>query len=787
MAQSRSCSNPDLYNEAIVCSPLVFCSDLDSPTGGEDVELAEEVGEDALLFTEEGQAEGDDDESRGESETGAICVIEVAISEVAQEVEKSYSKQDEDQISQRNAGDQEQEEMDVKITKEESENVQTMNECSLVSAEIKNQQILQCKEETEEEKHDQKEAIATVEAKQEMENLDKVLNYDERFQQIDAPVRERAEGAQLCDSNTTGVITLLTTENVWEIPEDVESQVNIAISEQVTTQSNLTFCSNDTTEPIDPAEAIISQVNQLTTKLQVELKYTDQNNYHLITQRSNTDNMQEEDNAIEAMTENKEVQETRIAGKSASDEDLSENVLETGGTANIMVEQLELATFKKQSLSEEWTEDTFVKGLDQKESEEENAHKIGVALLEGRKISEEVDRKLVEEKEKENVETQGTPFLQVDNQAIEIHPEPVVHDVEKASVDQQRIENFEMAEVFELKERAGLNLIASEVPLQENKSTGATEGNLQKHPLKALKRLGTDWVGNIRRHQKQKRLSKKKRGQEVETITGGLEMAEGPVTVLDDEIDETGVVLSEHIKEEIPDTNSGATIDDAEVKGSRDLQKDKVEEQQFEKENRDSIKQSRNEDSDANNDENRGKRKVKELKQVMEHGTSSLPPRATGKEGLGKSKVLSLKRKDNAWIKKDQEEEGVAQETKEWRKELRPVRKDVWETERRANERIKKEPPAKENTKEDWLKELKSVIKDESLPKRKDEKVKKKRVVLLEDGHSYVPQREEVVPETREEVQLFSQSTLSTELRDSKTLQDQNYKISLYVKVNNST
>ncbi|XP_037552548.1 nuclear autoantigenic sperm protein isoform X2 [Nematolebias whitei] len=688
MAQSRSCSNPDLYNGAIVCSPLVFCSDLDSPTGGEDVELAEEVGEDALLFTEEGQAEGDEDESRGENETGTICVIEVAISEVAQEVEESYSKQ-EDQISQRNASDQEQEEMDVKTTKEERENVQIMNECSLVLAEIKKQQILQRKEETEEEKQVQKEAMASVETNQGMENLDKVSNYDERFQKIDAPVREGAEGAQLCDKNTTGVITLLTTENVWEFPDDVESQVNTAINEQVTTQSNLTI------EPIDPAEAIISQASQLTTELQVELKYTDQNNYHLITQSSNTDNTQEEENAIEAMTENKEVQETRIDGMSASDEDLSENVLETGGTANKMMEQLQLDTFKKQSLSEEWAEDTFVKGLDQKESKEENIQKTGVALLEGRKIGEEVDGKLVEEKENENVEMQGT-FPQVDNQAIEFHPEPVVHNVEKVPVDEQRIENFEMAEVFELKERADLNPIASEVPLKENKLTGTTEGNLQKHPLKVLKRLGTDWVGSIRRHQKQKRLSKKKRGQEVETITGGLEMAEGPVTVLDDEIDETGVILSEHIKEEIPDTNSGATIDDAEVKGSRELQKEKVEEQQFEKRNKGNIKQSRNEGTDADNGENRGKRKVKELKQVMEHGTLSLPPQASGK-GLGKSKVLSLKRKDNAWIKKDQDEEGVAQETKEWRKELRPVRKDVWETERRANERIKKEPPAEEN------------------------------------------------------------------------------------------
>lgn len=750
------------------------------------MEPAEEVGEDALLFAEEGQAEGDEDGSRGKNEIGAISIIEVALSEVAQEAEEGYSKQEENLIGQRNEGEQDQEEMDVKTTKKESENVQTRNECSLVSTEIKNQQVLQLKEETEEEKRDQKEVIASVETNQEMEKLDKVSNYDEHVQQIDAPVRERAEGAQLWDKKTTGVASLLTTESMWENPDDVEtsvSQENTAINEDVKTQSNLTFCSNGTIEPIDPAEAIISQASQLTTELQAELKYTDRN--QLITRRSNTDTMQEEENTIEAMTENKEVQENRIDGISISDEDLPQNVLEMGGTANLMVEQLELDTFKKQSLSEKWTEDTFVKGVDQKESEEENVQKVGVVFLEGKKVGEEVNRGLVEEKQKDSVEMQEKTFSQVDNQATEIHPEPVVHHLEKVPVDKQQIENFEMAEVFELKERDDLNLIASEVPVKENKLTGATEGNLQKHPLKVLKRLGTDWVGNIRRHHKQKRLSKKKKGQEVETTTGGLEMAESPVTVLDNETDETGEVLSDHIKEEIPDTNSGATTDGAEVKGSRDQQNEKVEEQTFEKKNKENIEQSKKEDTNEKNDETRGNRKVKELKQAMEHGTLSLRPRASGKEELGKSKVLSLRRKDNAWIKKDHEEEGVVQETKEWRKDLRPVRKDVWETERRGNERMKKEPPAEENAKEDLLKELKSVIKDESLPKRKDEHVKKKRVVLLEDGHSYIPQREKVVPETKEEVQLFSKSPLSTDLRDSRTLQDQNYKISLYVKVNN--
>lgn len=733
MAQSRSFSNSDLSNEAVFCSSLVFCTDLDAQTGeeGEEVELAEEaeeVGEDALLFTEveQNQTESQENGSTGKTETVAICVIEVGQNRVTKELEKHSNKQEDSGIGQNEECDKGQEETDVKTTKKEHGYTELKNDCPLVSTEIRNQQILQHKEENQKQKD--------VERHQGMEKIDEVSNYNMHFQEFDASAWDRTQ--------------LQMSEDTLEASEDKETnmtQVNAAINEQGNTQSYVTFLSDDTIESINPAEGTINQTSQLTTELQEELRNTDRNNYHSMTPSSVTEDVLEEENSTNKITE----------ATFVSDEDLSGNILEV--SVNQLVHQLELPTFTKQSLTEKWTEETVVKDINPKEKKQEDIQDIGVDFLEITDMKED-DKQTV-----------------VLDQDIEIIQEPAVQQVAKVPVDEQKIETFEMAEVLELKDSIQT---VSEDP-RENKFTASMEGNSQKHPLKVLKRLGTDWVGNLRRHQKQKRLSKKKGGREEEAMTGGVEMAEGPVTVLDDEIEE---VPGKHIVEEISGTNSSVT-EDKEEKESGEPQNQKDEDQEFEQKKKENIKYSKHENKNEENDVNRGKTKVKELKQAMEDGSLSLQP--TGKEGLGKSKVLSARRKDNAWIKKDQEEE-VTQETKECRKELRPVRKDIWENENKGNERLKKEPLAEENTKEDWLKELKSVIKDDSLPKRKDEQVKKKRVVLLEDGHSYIPQREEVALETREEVQLIPQSLLSSERRDSRTLRDQNYKISLYVKVRNN-
>ncbi|XP_065808289.1 chloride intracellular channel protein 4 isoform X1 [Labrus bergylta] len=198
--------------------------------------------------------------------------------------------------------------------------------------------------------------------------------------------------------------------------------------------------------------------------------------------------------------------------------------------------------------------------------------------------------------------------------------------------------------------------------------------------------------------------------------------------------------------------------------------------------------------------------RVKGLKQKMENGILSpelLPPR---KEELETPKVLSTRRKDTDWIKRDQPKEERVTKVKDWRKELRPVKKDAWQAERERKEREAKSPERREvdrvrkereakspdrkspARKMDWIKELKTVIKDESLTrmKKKDEQVKKKRVVLFEDGQSYRPQREVMTEEKCEDVKLVSRKMMESLppplRRNCVTPPDQDYVISLYVK-----
>ncbi|KAM8903135.1 uncharacterized protein AB9W97_007439 isoform 2-T2 [Spinachia spinachia] len=172
--------------------------------------------------------------------------------------------------------------------------------------------------------------------------------------------------------------------------------------------------------------------------------------------------------------------------------------------------------------------------------------------------------------------------------------------------------------------------------------------------------------------------------------------------------------------------------------------------------------------------------RVKGLKQAMENGIVCQDPQPLRVEEWGMARGLPPRRKDNDWSKKVKPEEERAPSVKLWRNELKPVKKDVWEFERGRVEG-KKSPPKKE----EWIKELKSVIKNDSRPKKKDEKANEKRVVLLEDGHSYIPQREEIKKKI-DEVKLMSHRRMERPLApvrgNRNTPLDQDYEISLYVK-----
>ncbi|KAK7877374.1 hypothetical protein WMY93_031911 [Mugilogobius chulae] len=142
--------------------------------------------------------------------------------------------------------------------------------------------------------------------------------------------------------------------------------------------------------------------------------------------------------------------------------------------------------------------------------------------------------------------------------------------------------------------------------------------------------------------------------------------------------------------------------------------------------------------------------KVKELTQAMENGGLSSEPQQV----RGETRKLSAKRKDNDWIKKD-----------------------FWDgkPENRCT-------PSKDA----WIQELKSVIKDESLQKKRDPNVKKKRVVLFEDGRSYLPQKELFATKRKKKSDYFShQESGRPVVADEErwvSPDDQDYTISLYVK-----
>ncbi|CAG04943.1 unnamed protein product [Tetraodon nigroviridis] len=277
----------------------------------------------------------------------------------------------------------------------------------------------------------------------------------------------------------------------------------------------------------------------------------------------------------------------------------------------------------------------------------------------------------------------------------------------------------------------------------------------------------------------------------ISELMAEMEMANEPVTVLDDEFDDLEEAPGTETGEQKPASVTAVsddTLEPATIQEHNDFQRKET----GLKEGNEEPCKSQKEDIQVNEKPKVNDRdfefsltdRVKELKQAMECGMLNVDPPPPKKEDWRSVRVAPHWRKDDNWIKKEPED-AKEPEVKHWRKDVKLVRKDIWEPEVGDKERSpeKKSLPKKE----DWIKELKSVIKDESLPKKRDEQVKKKRVVLLEDGHSYFPQLEQR-NENKEEVKLSSCKTTESALppvQDSTENQDQAYEISLYVKSKN--
>ncbi|XP_061538722.1 uncharacterized protein LOC133405607 isoform X1 [Phycodurus eques] len=160
--------------------------------------------------------------------------------------------------------------------------------------------------------------------------------------------------------------------------------------------------------------------------------------------------------------------------------------------------------------------------------------------------------------------------------------------------------------------------------------------------------------------------------------------------------------------------------------------------------------------------------RVKELKEAMDNGILCPETQSTKKE----VKLLSTRRKDNEWIKTKQGEPNAAPERKHQKEN--PVRTDREYLTDNFNLLMR----------DAWMKELKSVIKDEVLPKKRDDQVKKKRAVLLEGGQSFIAHHERQKEKRHE---MMSQKVVDSLLPPAQdntthTPHDQDDEISLYVK-----
>ncbi|XP_075950447.1 uncharacterized protein LOC142952551 isoform X1 [Anarhichas minor] len=815
MAQSGSCPNPDLSNGTIVYGPLDICSDLDTQRGREDeegeeddeeVELAEEVGEEVLMMTEaeEGQAEGD---SREQSEREEVRIIQEALlpNEVILEGEGGGARLEENREAGIKVGDEEHQMIEEQTREtqgeQESKDTKTMieNPCHF-SALIKVEK-----------------GQAYILDNNGLEDHQMVSTSDDAEHVGDSGtlVEEPGEGPQLCSDNTdkAEVVTLPTNGDVRESFEDSAvdvTPVTAGIKEQVDYQEDL--CQTSTVSnngipfgTIATIKLVANETNQLTSEKNNKMENTDEkDNAESSKKEVDTSNnhITWQEDCIEAKVEHKETNECVKYAMTSPDD-----VLEIVGEVNQKVETPDVALEpSEEQQTEGGVEETRMVGINKRQQEEKQVRQgeVNTLVMDGTghsteedgKTGDKVSRESMGEEEhrgRSDLKVQEDKIAQAENQAEEDLPEPVPQCVKEVPLAKQRDAQLDQVdEAFELEE-GGADVpdnLREEGTSDDNESTTEQRGDLQEHPSELLKEGGTDWGEKLREQLREQALveDEKGGGAEEEAMEGELEMAEEPVTVLDDDIEEIEDSLRRELEEQKPATitpPSEHTIAETKDPDNQELQEEELE---LVKEKDEKLKDEKEEvEKDKRpNDDNREVEldihgRVKGLKQAMENGILCREPQPLRMEEWGTARVLSPRKKDNEWIKKVQPEEESAPEIKLWRKELRPVKKDVWESERGRNER-EKSPPRKE----DWIKELKSVIKHDSLPKKRDDQVKKKRVVLLEDGHSYIPQREEMIEEKREEVKLIShkrkESPLAPGRGNSRTPLDQDYEISLYVK-----
>lgn len=891
MAQPDSC--PDVSNGAIIHSPVIICSELDNPIEREEdegeeeddeVELAEEVGEDVLMMVgvEEGQVEGEKREMKVAEDVQTIQVFPLP-NGVLSEESVGGGIQEENNERGLAAGQQgceipdEQKSnkvLDKIITEEMSHETDSLleNHCQLcpeLQVEKHDETHVENSDDNKEKKDEEhKDEETNLETNEEIEEKEK---HEETHLEGNVGIEEKEDGethlenskdineieqrcinqdiimsseTELKADNSEG------TENGFEEHElsctdgdkcqdspcheqesketeqlsfdDIEKTENITIDDGVTDRSEDLLVNSvpDTieqdqninqdndcedsavndcsilTDVTDTIEELANHTNQQTNDFESEIKGTNDNNQSSQQKAASVTVMEDssqQSDSVESDGDNE-------GGKDCPQDVISEPqvVQEMESEVDQMVDQPEvaIATNQEQSATAEWIKEEQIDEIGDFLEEEEKQVCYNVPnVMDVRKEGKEEDSNSSENNVGEPVckdENKGTDDKDApenvapaeDNVETDI-PEPELQCmVDVSSESKQGMDLIQAEEAFEMDEE---NPLEPEEPeddskSEENESTTQEAGDFQEHPTQTLEEPSKDAEGNSREPQKEQGLAE-------ECMAGGPAtdpLVEEPVTILDDEFDEIEDTPATELDDPTPESSVSHSDDLEEAKAEPDGQNNEMQ-QDVEREAREGAK-AKEDDREVFLELNE---RVRGLKEALENGILGVEPQPSNKEECRPARVSSSKRKDDDWIKKNEPEAETTTEAKEWKKEPKPIRKDFWES-----ERARKETPSPDEKgpqrRDDWITELKSVIKDESLPKRRDEQVKKKRVVLFEDGRSYFPHREETT-EKREEVTLISHkkvdgppvSPVPPVRSDDKAPQDQVYEVSLYVKVNN--
>lgn len=765
MAQFNSCQHPEVSNRAVIYGPLTICSDRDTHSGGDDeeavgeyeeVELAEEVGEDVLILAVAGNEEiGDTVNETGQQSENVV----VRRSEMA----SLQHKAGEENVNEGNeVRDKDWGKLDEQKTDKGCESMYNIPGSLPVSAEAKN--VLDPNKVHQEERrteiHDLNKAVNGTETDPVAANISDNSSKKVHDECLYKCLRQSGFGTKCSDGET--------------------SEDNIQYTDRLQTDLNQVFTAWK--ENVSKAMTTYvhtlnqSEENQSIIRSQEETKNTNKSNS--LDFMSNVFYVgNSEKKQIKDVTVQKNRKNTNAI--SASDDRHFDLESEVRSEAREETERgtLLAVAFERRSLSES--------------RDEERISGAGVGQTDTVKDEEDERKTYPEDKDKERGLPERQREAQLENLVVDAHLELVEQQVECKFVDGDK--------ASEMKNKG-------DAPLKERTFTTGGEDRMQMHALQYLRKAEIDQVDKLNPQDTRQLAEDRTETEQENAIEGEVKMGEEPITVLDDYIVETTVTPTR----ELVTLPSGATVESEEhqelqkeiMEAGREKEEEKkkqyreeeksgkqvIKDKDGEKEKLNVKEKSDHQILDDRKKDSEINRKDEGLTQAVENGTVGVQPQPLSKEGGGESKLLSTMREDEDWIKGDQQGEGTGEKTKVWSKELRPLRKNTWDNER-SQEWTMKEKVLEQTCfqkKEDWIKELKSVIKDESQTPKKDDQVKKKRVVLMEDGHSYIPQQE-IVPEEREEVKLIFhrnvESPVHPECRNSRTLQQQDHEISLFVKV----